>query len=210
MDAEKMLNYLTTVSNKATALNLIMHLVVITAILTMFFVKNEKVRKTIVNSSILVLVLSVASNALINGNPFHIITFLILSVITGYVLFTKKSDFIVPQMSIRTLISFIFIAIGFWYPEFVNANKFELLFISPLGIVPCPTLLSVIGLLSLSYPKINKLQYSATIALGIIYGIIGTFVFKVYLDIALLIASAYGLINLYQFKSQRKKLDLTV
>lgn len=210
MDAEKILTYLSMVSNKSIVLNLAMHIVVFAAVISMFIAKNEKVRKIIINSSITILFLSVTINALIYGNPFHLITFLTLSIFAGVEIFIEKNKFKVPRVNINTIVSFALIAIGLWYPEFVNASKLQLLFLSPVGIVPCPTLLAAIGLLSLSYPQVNKLQYSITIVVGMVFGIIGTFVFKVYLDAVLLIAVGYGLINLYTLKAQNKKADLAL
>lgn len=210
MDSEKILTYLSMISNKSIMLNLIMHIVVLAAVISVFVIKKEKVRKAIVNSSITILFLSVTINALIYGNPFHLIAFLTLSVFAGVELFTGKNKFKVPRMNINTIVSFALIAIGLWYPEFVNASKLQLLILSPVGIVPCPTLLAAIGILGLSFPQVNKPQYSITIAAGMVFGIIGTFAFKVYLDSALLIAVVYGLINLYIVKSQNKKAGLTL
>lgn len=204
MDAEKVLNYLSMVSNKNIALNIVMHLVVFAAILAVFIIKKQSIKRILIDGSLLVLFLSVTINALIYGNPFHLITFLILSLLAGFELFVKKNEFKIPQVNINTFIAVTLIVIGVWYPEFVNANKLQLLILSPVGIVPCPTLLVTIGLLSLSFPHVNKLQYTVTIVMGILFGVIGTFIFKVYFDVALLAAVAYGIVNLFRLRAQDK------
>jgi len=86
---------------------------------------------------------------------------------------------------------------GFWYPEFVNKNGIELLIASPLGVIPCPTMLTTLGLLTLVSPSINRIQYTITLVFGLIYGIIGVFVFNVYLDITLLVLVFYSGMNYF-------------
>ncbi|KJS87140.1 MAG: hypothetical protein JM58_05225 [Peptococcaceae bacterium BICA1-8] len=62
-----------------------------------------------------------------------------------------------------------------------------------MGIIPCPTLLTALGLLTLAHPSSNKIQLAVTIFMGLVYGIIGTFILKVYLDITLLAVVLYSL-----------------
>jgi len=205
MNAIKILEYLTMVSNKNISTNLIMHIVVITALTAIFTVKNENIKKALVNSTLLLLYLSVSINAFLYGNPFHLISFSILLVITTFVLLFTQNDINIPAMNINTLISMIFIGFGLWYPEFVNASDLQLLLLSPVGIVPCPTLLVTIGLLNLSFPGINKIQYFVTLAVGMLFGIIGFFILKVNLDILLLMEVVYALIYAFGqiYKSEK-------
>jgi len=101
-----------------------------------------------------------------------------------------------PGLNFNTVISLIFIFIGFWYPEFVKADPLSLLIVSPVGTIPCPTLLTCLGALNLSIPHVNRVQYIAALVLGIFYGLVGVFFLKVYLDIALIALVLYSLYNL--------------
>ena len=200
MNAEMILEYLSMVSNQNLAVNLIMHLVILGAVFAVFAVKNILLKKLIVNSAILILSLSVLINAWIYGNPFHLVTFAILAGFAGWELLTGKNNFHTPEMNSITLIALVFIVLGLWYPDFVEVNKVQSLLFAPVGIVPCPTLLVTLGLLSLAYTRINMLQYVVTITMGLIFGIIGTFVLKVYLDVSLLLAVLFSLWILVQRK----------
>ncbi|MEN6348649.1 MAG: hypothetical protein ABFD08_04515 [Syntrophomonas sp.] len=73
----------------------------------------------------------------------------------------------------------------------------QLLVFSPVGIIPCPTLLATLGLRTLVYPGTGKVQYAIAIFMGFVYGIIGTFVFKVYLDAALLALAIFAVYNFF-------------
>lgn len=196
MDSTNILNYLTMVSNKSILLNLVMHFIVLLPLASVFFINNTKLKKVIFIGSIFVLYLSVSINALVFGNPFHLITFGILTVFTLIELFRGKMQIAQSQIRINTFIALVFILIGFWYPEFVKANVFQLLLLSPVGIVPCPTLLATLGLLTLGYINVSKPLYIAAVIMGAIYGIIGTFVLGVKLDAALLLLVAYSIYRL--------------
>ncbi len=204
MNSEQILDYLTMVSNQNLALNLTMHILALVAILGIILLRNQKIQSLLVNGTILVLFMSVAVIAYIYGNPFHLITFAFLAVVTTLELLKGHSSYNHVSVNANTIILVMLIAGGLWYPEFIAASKLELLLVSPVGVVPCPTLLTALGLMGLSYPKVSKKLYASTILLGILYGIIGTFIFKVYLDSLLLFAAGYSLVNFYRLVSTGK------
>lgn len=199
MEKSNLIGYLTMVSNNNLVINFVIHVMILVSIALIYFLKDESKKKVVLNSSLLILFLSVTVNALIFGNPFHVITFSILTVFTGIELIRGNNGFIAPQINARTIIAMIIIMIGLWYPEFVEANVVSNLFVSPLGVVPCPTLLTALGLLNLYYPNVSKRQLIITTIFGIIYGFVGTFKLGVYLDISLIgavLISIYSLIKL--------------
>lgn len=198
MDTKNLLEYLTIISNKNLLLNIGMHLLIIISIATIYLLKDMKVKRCIVSSTLLALFLSVTITAIIYGNPFHAITFGIMTLVAGFVVIKSKNILSIPQKSIQTIVAFMFILIGLWYPEFVKASVFEHFIISPVGVVPCPTLITALGILNLYYPNVNKRQFVVTVFFGIIYGFIGTFKLGVYLDLFLVgvvIYSIYNMIN---------------
>jgi hypothetical protein len=79
------------------------------------------------------------------------------------------------------------ITFGLVYPHFINPDSIiKYLYISPAGLIPCPTLSVVIGFLLL-YNGIGSQPITITfIVLGLFYGIFGVLKLAVYLDLFLL------------------------
>lgn len=194
MNAERILMYLENVSNGNLVINLVNHLVVIIAIILCFTKVRSK--EKIILRSVILLCISVAGNAVYYGNIFHLITFAIMMVFAVVIFIKNKHISDMPKKDIYTAVAAAFILLGLWYPEFAHVNIALSLIFSPLGIVPCPTLLTVGGILNLYPSRFNKGFCIYTIALIIIYGIIGTFVFKVYYDVLLLLLAVFSIINL--------------
>ncbi|MBP2643796.1 MAG: hypothetical protein H6Q67_1683 [Firmicutes bacterium] len=199
------LNYLETISNQNLWLNSLMHLLVIIAIFVIFFGGKRNCQQRIVDGVIFLLFTSVTINALIYGNVFHLVTFTILTVTAFIELFKKKNKFDALSHNVRFIVAIIFIGIGFWYPEFVKTTPVALLLLSPAGIVPCPTLLITLGLLTLAYPKVNIPQYTITALVGACYGLVGVFKLQVSLDIALILLAGYALFCIGKLGLERLK-----
>lgn len=196
MASTNILNYLFMISNKNIFLNICIHILVIFAIACVYLLKNIKVKKYIFHGTILILFLSVTINAVVYGNPFHAITFGILTVIAVFQLVRGKNPIDMPEKGMKMIIAITFIIIGLWYPEFMNVNMIKYLMVSPTGIVPCPTLITTLGMLNLYYPKVNKLQFIVTVCFGVIYGFIGTIKLGVYLDLSLIAIAIYSIYNI--------------
>lgn len=205
MNAESILNYLSMVSNQNIYLNLIMHVITFLSIPSIFLLKNKRMQKAVFNGLVFILTLSVTVNAFINGNPFHLATFAILSIIALRELIGRNQVVISASNNVTIFVAFIFLFIGVWYPEFVHTTPLAMLFISPMGIVPCPTLIVILSLFSLNSSGISKIQYIATIIIGAVYAVIGVFLFKVYLDAALGILVFYSIYILISNKVQEQK-----
>lgn len=191
MNAQEILNYLEMLANHSLWVNFSMHILVSIALFAIFSKTKEKLRRWIFQAVVSILLLSVTINAIVFGNPFHVVTFGILALVSLVQLFVRKENIQITDSKRIMAIALFFIFMGLWYPEFVDKNALLLLVVSPVGVIPCPTLLTTIGLLTLIMPSVNKFQYLITIIMGIVYGVIGVFVFKVYLDITLLILALY-------------------
>lgn len=194
MEVKRILDYLIMISNKNLFINVGIHLLILIAFAAIYFLKDSKIKGYVFNAALSVLFVSVAVNAIMYGNPFHALTFGIMAIVSLTVLLREKKQLTTPQMGIKTMISVLLILIGLWYPEFVRVNAFESLLMSPTGIVPCPTLITALGMLNLYYPSINKKLFFGTILLGSIYGYIGVFIFGVYFDLWLVGATIYSII----------------
>lgn len=196
MSPEKILTYLTFVPNQTLWLNALNHLLVLTVLLFLVFGKKAKTKRLVVDGAICLLFTSIVAVAAAYGNPFHVITMGLLAVFAGIEFWQGKNEFTLHKINTRSLIALLSIFIGFWYPEFVKVNPIALLLFSPVGIVPCPTLLIVLGLLTLAYPRVNKTQYIITVLMGAFYGSTGVFQLKVILDLPIIIIVAYAFLLL--------------
>jgi len=196
MNGQVIVKYLEMVANSSLLVNFLMHLVVFIAIAVIFVVKSSQIKRLVFQAALSVLFLSVTVNAIIHGNPFHIVTFAILTVTALVQLCLGKGNIEITRNRNTLAVAFFFIFIGIWYPDFIEKNLFMLLFVSPVGVIPCPTLLTTIALMTLVSSSLSKTQYIITAIMGLIYGIIGVFVLKVYLDISLLVLAIYSVCSI--------------
>lgn len=195
MNKEVILQFLPMLANKYLYINALMHLLVFFTV-AMIFMPHIKFKKTVFNILILVLMLSISILSIVNGNPFNFLTFFVLSVFAFIEIIKAKNEITTPKISIKTILCLVFILIGMWYPHFVNAHPALLIFLSPVGVLPCPSLYVLLGLLNLYHPQVNKSLFTATALIGLFYGITGVFVLNVALDIPLLILNIYSIYNL--------------
>lgn len=202
MNGQVIVQYLEMVANSNLWVNFLMHLVVFFAIAVIFAANSDQFKRLVFKAALTVLFLSVMVNAIIHGNPFHIVTFAILTVTALVQLCLGKKKIEITRSKTTLVIAIFFIFIGIWYPDFIQKNLFMLLFVSPVGVIPCPTLLTTLGLMTLVSPGLSKNQYLITAIMGLIYGIIGVFVLKVYLDITLLVLAIYCF-SLFFFRFSR-------
>lgn len=207
MNAESILNAINLAANTSLALNFAMHMLVLGTLLTLFFVANSKAKRYVFDGALLILAISVVVICIVNGNPFNLVTFAIVTVFSAIELQRGKNCVSKPRMSFNSIASFVFILIGLVYPEFVKANAALLPFVSPLGALPCPTFLVILGMLNLLIPNVNRVQFAATTVLGLFYGVTGVFQLGVYLDIALLVLVLYSFYN-FRFIFGRKKMRI--
>ena len=202
MNPESILNYLAMVSNQNIYLNLIMHVITFLSIPSIILLKNIRMQKAVFNGLVFILTLTVTVIAFTNGNPFHFATFAILLVIAFIELIGRNQVVISTSNNVTIFVGFIFLFIGVWYPEFVHTSSLAMIFVSPMGIVPCPTLIVILSLFTFNSSGISKMQYIATIIIGALYAVIGVFILKVYLDAALGILVLYLIYILISHKVQ--------
>ncbi|MEN6351059.1 MAG: hypothetical protein ABFD08_16900 [Syntrophomonas sp.] len=192
MNTPTILIYLEMVANSDLSINLAMHVTVLAALAAVLMIKGEWAKRYLFHFSIWMLFTSVTIRAITFGNPFHAVTFGVLGVLAFMHLVLNNMEIEPSGNKVQTAVALFFILIGLWYPEFVHKNLGAMLLYSPMGVIPCPTLLATLGLMTLVYRGSGKLLYGTTIIIGFVYGIIGTFVLGVYLDAALLILSLYA------------------
>lgn len=197
MNSQSILVYLGVVANSSLLQNFLVHILAILAIAAIAVGHNAAIRRITFQGVLSVLFLSVTIKALIYGNPFHAVTFGILAATSLSQLSRGRENIEIAKSRWTLVLALVFIFAGIWYPEFVEQNILMLLFVSPLGSIPCPTLLTALGLMLLVSPGLTKTQYLITAVMGLIYGVIGVFVLKVYLDITLLMLAIYSICSIF-------------
>ncbi len=135
-------------------------------------------------------ILSVSFVAWMSSNPFNGILYALIGILLIYfsIKLPQEKVTIAPLwILIPGIIMFIF---GWVYPHFLESSLwYEYLYKAPTGLIPCPTLSIVIGLLLI----LNGLESRAiSLLIGIIglyYGITGVIQLGVLIDLVLLLGA---------------------
>jgi hypothetical protein len=135
--------------------------------------------------------ISVSGLAWLSGNPFNGLMFAVLAAVlaAAMIRYAKSDANIAAPVSV--VFGAAFAVLGWIYPHFVTVESWATyIYASPLGLLPCPTLLFVIGV-TLMFLNLDAVRWRAPLAVaGLLYGAIGVFRLGVALDWALLVASA--------------------
>jgi hypothetical protein len=139
--------------------------------------------------------ISVSCLAWVNGNPFNGTFFALLSLILVCIsvnLRTEKLSLASKGMFTTGAVLFLF---GWSYPHFLDASSFwAYLYLSPLGLIPCPTLSATIGL-SFMLNNLSSRLWMFTLGIAaLFYGIFGVFRLGVLIDLILLGAGIVAVI----------------
>ena len=141
----------------------------------------------------------------------EIILFILIFVLTINAYFNKELTWDLKNTDlISRFFAIISFSFGFWYlywvekPIWLNA-----LFLSPLGILNSPTLLIICGFLCINkQPRSNKLELVVA-AVSIWIGLINILIFKIYVDIVLIIVALFLIIRITYLKREHILADQT-
>lgn len=141
---------------------------------------------------------SVSAMAWISGNPFNGVLFALIGFFVCYLAAGLPREpariaparFLIPGLAL--------FAFGWAYPHFLDTASFlPYLFAAPTGLIPCPTLLIVIGL-ALVLDGLGSRALCVTLGIaGLLYGIIGVARLGVAIDWELLLGAAIILARAY-------------
>ena len=182
---EEILAGLNTITNNYSLFAIIWHAafyILIIALISKWSPSNR-----MLGTLLCIPLLSVAIFAWITGNPFNGIVFSLAAILI--LIFGLRAS---PEPINYSKLSFLIIGIvmivfGLVYPHFIEANSlFKYLYASPAGLIPCPTLSILIGML-LIFNGFDSQPITITfIIIGLFYGLFGVLKLAVYLDIFLL------------------------
>ena len=134
--------------------------------------------------------LSVSALACLSGNLFSGITFALSGAALIIIATRLPVDGVrIAPWWVRITGMFMFV-FGWVYPHFLDTISFvPYLYSAPTGLIPCPTISIVIGV-SLIVSNLGSRAWSFVLgAMGIIYGIIGTTILSLTLDLVLLLGA---------------------
>ena len=132
-------------------------------------------------------VISVSALAWWSGNPFTGTLFAGLAVLMAFVARRLQSTPMVAGPSADAAAGVVLATFGLVYPHFLRAESWvEYVYAAPFGLVPCPTLIVLVGV-SLLAGSFGSRPWAAVVAgASLIYGVIGVAVLGVWIDVVLI------------------------
>ena len=185
---ESILSWATAVANDWRVLAMWWHIAF--AALVIALVSGFPPTRRLLGFMLALPVISVAVLAWISRNPFNALSFTVLAVLLLRAASGLPLTTVMPASSGWVLAGAGLLAFGWTYPHFLITDTWTAyLYTSPFGLLPCPTLLVVIGM-TLIFRGLYSMAWSIPLlAAGVLYGVIGVFILRVSLDIWLLSGS---------------------
>lgn len=181
--AETVLSWATGVANEWRWLAIVWHIALGGLLVA---IGRVRVSQRLLGLLLVFPIISVAMLAWASGNPFNGLTFTVLAVLL------LRSGGGLPQAPVtraswgRALPGMALIVLGWLYPHFLSTTTWTAyVYASPFGLLPCPTLSVVIGVTAAA--GLRSVGWNGALAAaGILYGVIGVFGLRVWLDLWLL------------------------
>ena len=134
--------------------------------------------------------LSVSSVAWLSGNPFNGAVYALVAVLLIFFSFRLRSGRVriaPPWLLVPGTLMFLF---GWVYPHFLQTTSFlTYVYAAPVGIIPCATLTTVIGL-TLALDGLDSRAFALTLGVpGLFYGFTGVGQVRVFIDVVLLLGA---------------------
>jgi hypothetical protein len=185
---EQILEGLARIANNYSFVAIFWHILFLLIIILLIFGKRPPKRRAgiLLNMPLI----SVGFFAILTGNPFNAIIFILLSIILVFFSLKFPKENIDVKLNFGGIMGIAMIVFGWIYPHFLEgAIPLAYLYASPMGLIPCPTLSLIIGftLLFQGFGS-RKWMLILTIA-GLYYGLTGLFSLKVYLDAGLVVGA---------------------
>jgi hypothetical protein len=187
-EPEEILNGLQTIVTDYPVFAIIWHVVIYLLLIALIF--RWQPSNKVLGALLCIPLLSVAVFAWLTGNPFTGTLFTVAAILL--LLFGLGAS--VQPVALSRLpfivIGILMIVFGLVYPHFLRPGSIiEYLYASPAGLIPCPTLSVLIGLVLLLNGFGSRTITLSFIVLGLFYGVFGVFRLGVYLDAGLLIGT---------------------
>jgi hypothetical protein len=190
MRTNEILNELYAIANDYSSVAIIWHAVFY--ILFILLLTIWKPSNRLFSILICLPLLSVAVIAWISGNPFNGLLFSVLAILILLSGLSASKESISFTLFPSGVIGILMIAFGLVYPHFIETNSIiKYLYASPVGIIPCPTLSVLIGIVLLFKGFGSQPIIIVLIIAGLFYGFVGLIKLNVKLDLFLLFGTIY-------------------
>lgn len=185
LKAEEIINGLQAIVNEYSFIAMIWHVAFYALIVALF--AKWKPSSRILGIMLCLPLLSVAVFAWLAGNPFNGTMFSLAALLVFIFAFKASAQPVVFAKFPFAVAGMVMIAFGLVYPHFINPTSIiTYLYASPAGLIPCPTLSILVGLMLLFNGSGFKSLTITFVVLGLFYGVFGVFKLAVYPDLFLL------------------------
>jgi len=134
--------------------------------------------------------ISVAVFAWLAGNPFNGTMFSLATLLILFFAIKSSNQPVTFAKLPFAVAGMVMIIFGIVYPHFIKPDSiFTYLYASPAGLIPCPTLSILTGMMLLFNGSGFKSITITFVVLGLFYGVFGVYKLAVYLDLFLLFGS---------------------
>lgn len=180
-NAQEILRSLQSIANNHVKVAILWHIVFYLALV--LFISSWRPNGQLFVLILALPLLSVALFAWIAGNPFNGTLFSLLAVLVIVFGLKTSPEPVAVAAWPYLVIGMVMVVFGLVYPHFLQTESvFKYLYASPAGLIPCPTLSIVIGLL-LIFNGTGFQSFSlALVIFGLFYGFFGVFKLGVRLD----------------------------
>lgn len=184
--ASEIIKALALLANKYTIVAIAWHAVFVLFLLLLLFAKR-KPSNHFAGYFLTLPLFSASIFAWQIGNLFNGILFLITGALLLFLTAKSNTDRVSVNSNIwlRTIGAIIFLS-GFFYPHFLEQDLWSYLYAAPVGLVPCPTLLTITGLVLVFNTSQLKLWFVVLTLVDFFYGVFGVMKLNVYLDLILI------------------------
>jgi uncharacterized membrane protein YhaH (DUF805 family) len=146
----------------------------------------------------------------------NIIIFGMFFILIIYAYLTKNLNFDLKNITpVNLFFGILGLVFGFWYLHWVESPIWlNALLYSPLGVVNCPTMVTVCGFLCLSQKPRSAILEVAVALITLYFGFFGIFRLGAYVDVALILCALFLIVRLssyltyeYTFGERKERIE---
>jgi hypothetical protein len=187
MSADEILRNAEYAANHATTIAIAWHALLAGALLAVAAGAHPSCRA--VRLVLVAPLVSVAAVAFVFGNPFNGVVFAAASTLLAVLALRPDRGDLTVRWDWRIVAGIAVLAYGWAYPHFLEGPATAYLYAAPLGVLPCPTLATIIGMTILGGGLSSRRWSYALATVGLVYGVVGVAYLGVTLDLALIAAA---------------------
>jgi hypothetical protein len=190
--SEAILGSLTTIANEWRMLAIVWHMALGASIVAL--IAGWRPSNRVGAYMLIAPLISVSAVAWAWGNPFNGAMFALLAALLVRIASRISSQPVHMARPLLFVAAAMLMVFGWTYPHFLERNPWTTyLYAAPMGLLPCPTLATVIGA-TVMLSMLDSTRWTATVAIaGLVYGAIGVLELRVNLDYGLLAGALMAL-----------------